>query len=286
MTDVNKIDAALKNQGAENTSVLLVEKKVMPAGTIEIWTLNRPDKLNAINRDVVLALKKETDRLWQELKKNLLSVRAVILTGAGEKAFAAGADISSMSGYGRAKAQLFSAEGQDAFAGFERLPVPTIAAISGFALGGGLEVAMCCDILIATEKSQFGQPEGQLGLIPGFGATARFLDRVGIAKGLELLFSARRIGAEEAKQLGLIQEVVKDKSIMDRAVELATECISKTAPHANRYVKQIAYEMRQDRFAKILDLESRSFGEIFETEDRKEGVAAFMEKRAAKFSGK
>lgn len=268
------------------TSVLLVEKKQLKTGTIEIWTVNRPDKLNAINHAVIAALAEQGARLWQELKKDLLSVRAVILTGAGEKAFVAGADIAEMSGFGRSKAQGFSTAGQKAFGMLEKLPVPTIAAIGGFALGGGLELAMCCDILVATEKSQFGQPEGQLGLIPGFGATARFLDRVGIAKGLELLFSAKRISAAEAKQLGLIQEVVLAKPLMERALELAEECISKTAPLSNRFVKEIAFELRQARFQKILDLEATYFGEIFESADKKEGVAAFLEKRPAHFSGK
>jgi len=268
-------------------NVLVVERKIESGIPLEIWTLNRPEKLNAINSALIEALLLEGERLWQDLRQDLTSVRALVVKAAGEKAFAAGADISEMNHFGRSKAQGFSERGQKAFGYFERLPIPTIAAIRGFALGGGLELAMCCDILIATQNAQFGQPEGALGLVPGFGASSRFLDRIGINKGLELLYSCRRIAAPEALRLGLIQEVLAvDQNLEARAIQLAVECGQKSAPLSNRFVKEIAYKLRQKRFEELLSLESKYFGEIFESEDKKEGVEAFLAKRPAQFKGK
>jgi enoyl-CoA hydratase len=267
------------------SDVLLVEKKEEASLPYELWTINRPDKLNAINSTVIDRLQEEGTRLKNQLNLDLLSCRFLILQGAGEKAFVAGADISEMNDFKREQAKNFSLKGQAAFGSLEKIPIPTIAAIRGFALGGGLELAMCCDVLVADAASQFGQPEAFLGLIPGFGATARFLDRVGIAKGLELLFSGRRISSEEALKLGLVQQLSGDKTPLARALELGVEMSTKTGPLAARFLKEIALQLRMERFEKTLALEARYFGEVFESADKKEGVSAFLEKRKALFSG-
>jgi enoyl-CoA hydratase len=252
---------------------------------IEIWTLNRPDKLNAINSELITALMQEGTRLKQELNQDLRSCRVLILQGAGSKAFAAGADIVEMKNFGQKEAEVFSRNGQTAFGMLEELPCPTIASIDGFALGGGLELAMCCDILIASEKSQFGQPEAYLGLIPGFGATARFVERLGTAKALELLYSGARIKAQEAMQLGLLQHVVAE-SPLSKASELAYEISEKSGPQSVASIKKIVRQKTNSRWRSTLDLEAQTFGEIFESHDKKEGIAAFLEKRKACFTGK
>lgn len=266
--------------------VLLVERREIASGRVEIWTLNRPAALNALNADLLKAVDDAGTKLLAELQKNPTAVRALILTGAGGKAFAAGADIVGMQSFDSAQAEAFGRLGQRAFTRIEELPIPTIAAIHGFALGGGLEIAMGCDVLLATPTSEFGQPESYLGLLPGFGATARFAERLGLHKALELLYSGRRIKADEAMSLGLIQRMAPaDKPVLDTALALAEELTIKSGPLALAAIKAVARKLRTPETAQIQEAEAKAFGKIFATKDAQEGIKAFVEKRKAKFTG-
>ena len=272
------------SQGSEN--VLLVERRTLKSGLVEIWTLNRPDKLNALNSTVLKRLDEEGLRLKSELAKDLMTVRALILTGSGAKAFVVGADISEMRDFSKAQAETFSRLGQQAFGRLEELPIPTVAALQGFTLGGGLELAMGCDVLVAPANAEFGQPESHLGLIPGFGATARFVDRLGPRKALELLYSGRRVKADEALRLGLIEHMVPDgMGTLDFALNLAEEMTLKAGPLAIAALKKIVHSKTHACYESTLDAEARAFGEIFITKDKQEGVGAFLEKRRPTFTG-
>lgn len=268
-------------------SVLLVEQRTIDSGPIEIWTVNRPKVLNALNSQVLQAIFDAGGALKRRLDQDLMSCRALIVRGAGEKAFVAGADIAELQGLNPAQAEAFGRLGQRAFTQLEFLPIPTIAAIHGFALGGGLELAMGCDMLVASPVSEFGQPEAYLGLLPGFGATARFADRVGTAKALELLYTGRRIKADEALRLGLIQEICSaDKPVFDRALELAREMTIKSGPLALAAIKRVTRLRTEKMFAEIMDAEAKAFGQIFGSADKLEGTTAFLEKRKAAFKGR
>jgi enoyl-CoA hydratase len=280
---------------SESEEVLLVERRELQAGPnaihVEIWTVNRPDKLNALNTRVLERLHEEGLRLKEELARDLLTCRALILKGAkgdsGGKAFVAGADIAEMKDFDSAKAEAFSRLGQEAFGRLEELPIPTVALIEGFALGGGLELAMACDMLVATPRSQFGQPEAQLGLIPGFGATARFVDRLGAAKALELLYSGSRIGAQEAFDRGLVNRLLPEEGdALEESLKFVVELTSKSGPKALALMKKIVQSHARSRLGPVLEAEARGFGEIFETLDKREGVTAFLEKRKALFRGR
>lgn len=273
-------------QAANNPEVLIVERKETKSGVIEIWRLNRPQSLNALNTALLKKIDLEGARLSRELHENLMSCRSLLLIGEGEKSFVAGADIAEMKDFGAAEAEEFSRLGQRAFARLESLPIPTIAAVQGFALGGGLELAMCCDVIASLPNGEFGQPEAHLGLIPGFGATARFAQRMGLSKALELLFSGRRIKVEEALSCGLVQRVFKAEApLLEQALTLAEELTLKSSPLALAKIKAVT----RAHYAKIFEetgaLEAHSFGEIFESADKREGVTAFLEKRRPKFSG-
>lgn len=268
-------------------AVLEVKKIEISNAFFELWTLNRPDKLNAINFEVIEALESEGIRARKQVESDAMSCRGIILCGAGDRAFAAGADIGALQKMSPAEAQAFGRKAQVAFGRLEEIPVPTIAAIHGFALGGGLEVAMCCDVLMATEKAQFGQPEGLLGLIPGFGAMARFTSRVGLNKGLELLCSGERIKASDALRLGLISEIVPEsENLLERAKARIAQLSLTSSPPAIRAMKQIVLRARRRDFDQLLNEENEAFGKIFDTADAKEGIAAFLEKRSAKFVGR
>lgn len=244
---------------------------------VGIITLDRPEVLNAINLNMVSELSQALD-LW--LEKDL---RAVILTGAG-RAFAAGADISQMVNFSELDAEKFARQGQSIFRKLEQFPAPTIAAVNGAALGGGCELAMCCDLILAGQKARFGQPEVLLGVIPGFGGTQRLVNRVGRQRALELMMTGRHVKSAEAETLGLVLEVVEG-DLLERAKDLA-KSIAKNSPKAVNFVKQVVEQSVHLDIDTGLSIEAGYFGLCFTTEDQKEGMSAFLEKRPAQFTGR
>lgn len=265
--------------------VLLVSSRDIAGSLVEVWTLNREKNLNALNSAILKRVEQEAKNLSQKLTNN--KTRALVLTGAGDKAFVAGADIVEMKDFGGEAAAEFSRLGHRAFAALEKLPIPTIAAVNGFALGGGLELAMSCDFIFASKKSKFGQPEATLGLIPGFGATARFVEKLGRAKALEYFYSNEMLTADEALKYGLIERICSDDTTpMDAALAYLEIVIKKSGPRAIAEVKRITQLIYREQVDAICREEATAFGKIFESADKKEGVAAFLEKRPAKFEGK
>lgn len=245
-------------------------------GGIGLITLNRPKKYNALNRRLV----DELDGLLTEIEGKRL--RALIVTG-NAKAFAAGADIGEMASFTAQRAEEMAANGQRVFARLEALGCATIAAVNGFALGGGCELAMCCDLILAGANAVFGQPEVKLGVIPGFGGTQRLTRRVGAQRALELMLTGRNVRAEEAVAIGLALEVVEE-DVLERAKVLAAT-IAANGPVAVRLTKRAVVETDGQTLRNGLAAEASLFGLCFATEDQTEGMAAFMEKRAASFTG-
>lgn len=243
-------------------------------------TLNRPEALNALNS----ALLGELSRVLDEIAGDN-SILAVILTGAGEKAFVAGADIAEMKDKTPLEARGFSKFGNSVFLKLENLPQPTIAAVNGFALGGGCELAMACDIRIASPQAKFGQPEVNLGIVAGFGGTQRLPRLVGAGIAKELLMTADIITAERAHQIGLVNHVVDAAGLLVKAKEIASKMASK-GQLAVRWSKKLVNEGINMDLVRALSLEAESFGTLFGTEDRVEGMTAFLEKRGANFKGK
>ena len=240
-----------------------------------ILTLDRPEALNALNTAVLADLDAAIDRVESDD-----AVRAVIVTGAG-RSFVAGADIAEMAGFSAAEGRRFSARGNAVFARLENLPKPVIAAVNGFALGGGCELAMACDIRLAGEKAKFGQPETGLGITPGFGGTQRLPRIVGAARAMELIFTARVIGAQEALNLGLVSAVYPQEELMDRAIALA-EAITANAPIAVAEAKRAVRFGLQADITTAAAFEAEAFGVTCGTEDKREGMTAFLEKRPEK----
>ncbi|MBX2800896.1 MAG: enoyl-CoA hydratase/isomerase family protein [Myxococcales bacterium] len=248
-------------------------------GSIERITINRPAALNAINEEVLDGLEAAVADL-----RSATDVRAVVVTGAGEKAFVAGADIGFMSSLTPVRAELFAERGQGILDGLAALPMPVIAAVSGFALGGGCEIAMACDLIIADATARFGQPEVKLGVIPGFGGTQRLARRVGLSNALDLCLTGRMVGAEEALRMGLASQVVEGKAA-DAATEIARG-ITSLGPVALRLCKRAIHENVDAALSTAQAAERTLFGMCFATEDQKEGMAAFLEKRSAAFQGR
>ncbi|MCC7245705.1 MAG: enoyl-CoA hydratase/isomerase family protein [Saprospiraceae bacterium] len=246
---------------------------------IAILTINREKALNALNRQTF----SELEHFFGEAGHDIPDLKGVIITGAGEKAFVAGADITEFAGLSPKEGMALSKRGQDILYLIERFHKPVVAAIKGFALGGGCELAMACHLRIAGEKARFGQPEVNLGLTPGYGGTQRLVQYIGKTKALELLLTADMIGAEEAYRLGLVNAVVAPGEEMAKATELI-EKIAAKAPYAVAKVIECvnAFYEEGDGFWKEVD----AFGECCATEDFKEGAAAFVEKRKANFTGK
>lgn len=252
--------------------------KVEREGSVATLTIDRQDKLNAISPQVV-----------EELGQALLELEsepptAIVLTGAGEKAFVAGADIGQMSQMSAIEAKRFAEIGHAAMALLDRSPVPTIAAVNGFALGGGCEIALACDIRIAAENALFGFPEVGLGILPGMGGTQRLPRLIGPGLANELIFSGRRVEAAEAKEMGLVNRVVAQDEALNAAQQLATE-ISKNGPLAVRYAKAAANKALDVDIVSGLEYETDQFALLFSTEDAKEGMGAFSEKRKPEFKG-
>jgi enoyl-CoA hydratase len=248
-------------------------------GNTVILTLNRPDKLNALNGELVAAIESAFAGLEQDR-----SLRAVILTGAGEKAFAAGADIDAMKAMSPLEAQRLAELGHRAGARIEGLHVPVIAAVNGFALGGGCELALACDFIYASEKAKFGQPEVTLGVIPGFGGTQRLLRRVGAARARELCYTGAILSAADALLLGLVNLVVPHAELMAKAKATA-ELIASKGPLAVAACKQVIRHGEDMALTAANQLEVQAFSGLFGTADQKEGMHAFVEKRPAAFRG-
>lgn len=243
-------------------------------------TLNRPEALNAFNKEVV-------DEVLQALEdvKNDENVRVIVLTGAGEKAFSAGADIKTMKGFNALKGRELSLMGEKLCSALENLEKPVIAAINGYALGGGLEVAMACDIRIASEKARMGQTEINIGLIPGWGGTQRLTRLIGKTKAKELIFTGKMIDAKTAEQLGLVNMVVPEDKFRETVRQFAEELAAK-APVALKVAKALINKGADMSLDAAIALEREGFGVVASTEDLQEGVSAFMEKRKPMFKGK
>lgn len=245
-----------------------------------IITLNRPDKLNALNKQMF-------DELDDAFKKIELDrdIYALILTGAGDKAFAAGADIKELNQCDERSGKLFSEYGSYVMRRLADLRIPTIAAINGFALGGGCELTMACHIRFASEKAKLGQPEVNLGIIPGYGGTQRLTRLVGKAKAMELILTGNMIDANEAKRIGLVNEVFPHEELMKKTIEFVELILSKGLLAISAAVDCILASEELPP-AEGLFYESRIFGKVCGTEDFKEGTTAFLEKRKAEFKGK
>jgi enoyl-CoA hydratase len=252
---------------------------VIDRGPVRTITVNRPDVLNALSQTVLGEFEAVLDDL--ESSKD---IRAVILTGAGEKSFVAGADISEMRKFSPKDAEAASARGQRLFDRLENLPVPVIAAVNGFALGGGLELALACDFIYASENAKLGLVEANLGLIPGYGGVARLCRRVGVALAKELIFSSKICKAEEALRIGLVNKVVDAGEVVEAAMKTAT-IITEKGPYAVELVKRLLADGQDADLRTANRLEQHSFGLVFSSEDAQEGIAAFLEKRQANFAG-
>lgn len=244
---------------------------------IAIVTINRPKALNALNSETL----KELDIVVDELEKDD-NIYAVVLTGAGEKAFVAGADITEMKDLNTMEGRKFSILGNKVFRRIENLEKAVIAAIPGFALGGGCELSMACDIRIATEKAKFGQPEVGLGITPGFGGTQRLARHVGMGIAKELIFTGRIVKADEALRIGLVNKVVEPEKLMEEARAMANQ-IAANAPIAVKLSKAAINRGMQCDIDTALMYEAEAFGECFSTLDQKEGMTAFVEKRDKEF---
>jgi enoyl-CoA hydratase len=248
-------------------------------GPIAIVMVNRPKALNALN----VATIGELLRLTTDLEIDD-EVRVVILTGAGEKAFVAGADIAEMQGMGPRDAHRFAETGQALMAAIEASHKVWIAAVNGYALGGGCELALACDFIYMAATAKIGQPEVNLGVIPGFGGTQRLMRRVGIAKARELIFTGDQIGAEEAQRIGLADAVVAPAELLAKARETATKIAGK-GPLAIAEAKRAMLEGQALPLDQACSLEAHAFASLFDTADQKEGMKAFLDKRPAKFRG-
>lgn len=255
---------------------VVIEKQ----GKIAIVTINRPKALNALNSETL----KELDYIIADLE-NDDEIYTVILTGAGEKAFVAGADITEMKDLNTMEGRKFSILGNKVFRRLENLEKPVIAAINGFALGGGCELAMACDIRIASDKARFGQPETGLGITPGFGGTQRLPRLVGTAMAKELIYTGRMVKADEAFRIGLVNRVVEADKLMEEAKNMA-ETIAANAPIAVKLSKAAINKGMQCDIDTAIMYEAEAFGECFSTADQKEGMTAFVEKRDKNFQNK
>lgn len=244
---------------------------------VALVTLNRPDKRNALNADLRTRLEEVLRRIGSSP-----SIRSVVVTGAGE-AFAAGADIAPMASYTPQDAEEASRHGSRIFAAIEHTPIPFIAAVNGWALGGGCELALACDIRLCSETAVFGQPEIKLGLIPGYGATTRLPRLIGMGRALELILTGRTVDAWKAEQIGLVTAVFPPDRLMPEAFDLAQRLAR--GPAALAQAKQAVHGAADRSFQEGFDLASRLYAETYRTRDSREGIRAYLEKRRPDFRG-
>jgi enoyl-CoA hydratase len=248
------------------------------AGPVAVVTIDREEALNALDVETLTALR---DRL-RDLADDE-ETRVVVLTGAGEKAFVAGADIKYMSGLDVDEAKAWGGLGHEATRLLETMAKPTIAAVNGFALGGGCELALACDLRYASTRAKLGQPEINLGIIPGWGGTQRLARAVGLGVAKELLYTGRNVDADEALRIGLVNGV--HDPVLERALEVG-QLLAAKSPVALRVMKRLSNRALGGDHAENLAAEADSFGELFSSDDAKEGLTAFVEKREARFTGR
>lgn len=245
-----------------------------------ILTINRPKALNALNADVMDGLETQLDKALSDD-----AIRTVIITGSGEKAFVAGADISQFPSLSETDARLFAERGQALFNRFETSPKPVIAAVNGFALGGGCELASACHMRTASKNARFGQPEVALGIMAGYGGTQRLARLIGLGRALEWLATGDQFSAEEAYRIGLVNRLGEAGDALALALDIA-ESIAKKAPAAVHKSLDVTLRGADLPLADALKMEAEAFGRCFTTTDAREGVTAFLEKRAPQFTGK
>ena len=243
-----------------------------PHGAVAYLIINRSEALNALNSQVIADLDAALDAV------DLDSVRCLIVRGAGEKSFVAGADIAQMKGLNKAEGEAFGKQGNDVMRKLETLPIPTIAAVGGYALGGGCELAMSCDFRICSDTAVFGQPETGLGITPGFGGTQRLARLVGPGMAKQMIYTARNIKADEALRIGLVNAVYPHEELYAAAEKLAGQ-IAANAPIAVRASKRAINEGLELAMDEAVAVEEKNFGSCFETADQQEGMGAFLEKR-------
>lgn len=253
--------------------------KIEERGNIAIMTISAPKSLNALN-SIILG---EIDEYLDEFENG--GYRCLIITGDGEKSFVAGADISEMATLGQQQGETFGRKGANVFRRIETLPSPVIAAVNGFALGGGCELAMACDIRLCSDNAKFGQPEVGLGIIPGFSGTVRLARLVGMGMAKQLIYTGKVIKADEALRIGLVNEVLPQSELMNRAIELAGQ-IAANAPLAVSAAKLCINTEYDQEAEDAIAFENRAFGLCFNTEDQKGGMKAFLEKGKYEFQGK
>jgi len=255
---------------------LIYEKKE----NIGFLTINRPEKMNAISNELTSELRQFLDKVEKDEE-----LRVLIITGAGDKAFVAGADIKELVNRDARLGRKVTQERQETFSRLENLQVPVIAAVNGYALGGGLELALACNIRICSEKAQFGAPEVKLGIIPGDGGTQRLPRLIGLGRAMEMILTGDFIDAQESLRIGLANKVVPHEKLMEEATALAQRIASRP-PLAVRYAKEAVNRSQEGDTASGFALESYLHALSCTTEDKKEGVSAFLEKRKGKFKGK
>lgn len=248
-------------------------------GYVGTLTINRPDALNALNNTVLAELKS-----FAEQAKSKSDLRVLIITGSGEKAFVAGADIKAMQSMTAAEATEFSYTAQAAFNAIEALPFAVIAAVNGFALGGGCELALSCDIILASEKAKFGLPESTLGLLPCFGGTQRLPRAIGLYKAKEMVFTGDFYSAAACEAMGFVNRVIAPEELLNQASAMA-QTIASRGPIAVAKAKESMHTGFDLSLADGLKQEGALFGELFHTADQKEGIGAFVEKRKPNFKG-
>ena len=254
----------------EDTEMGFVDYEV--DGAVGIITINRPKALNALNEEVLGDLEAVFDAV------DINTVRCLILTGAGDKSFVAGADIGAMSTMTKAEGTAFGKKGNDIFLKIEKFPIPVIAAINGFALGGGCEISMSCDIRICSDNAMFGQPEVGLGITPGFGGTQRLARLIGAGMAKQLIYTARNIKADEAYRIGLVNAVYPQEELLPAAKKMAAT-IAGNAPIAVRACKKAINEGLQVSIDEGVAIEEELFGSCFESYDQQEGMANFLRKK-------